>query len=233
MIRSRLGRALILSGLFVMTAEARATGVDVLSLCERAGQEAEQEAGVPTGLLLAIGRVESGRWDQTLGRVTPWPWAVDVAGTGRHPGSKDEAIRLVEEARTAGTRNIDVGCFQVNLLHHPNAFSDLHQAFDPATNARYAARLLVSLKQRLGGWSEAVEAYHSANPAHGIPYGRAVMASLKEAGEVKPQAVAQSYTAFGMTVWTPTRGGAAPSMIAIESRPTTQIALPRITTPSR
>ena len=34
-----------------------------LNACEQAGIAAEQAGGLPTGLLLAIGKVESGRWD--------------------------------------------------------------------------------------------------------------------------------------------------------------------------
>ena len=41
--------------------------------------------------------------------------------------------------RAQGARSIDVGCMQVNLLHHADAFASLEQAFDPVANARYAA----------------------------------------------------------------------------------------------
>lgn len=182
-------------------------------LCERAGAAAEKEHGLPDGLLLAIGRVESGRWDPHLGRVTPWPWAVNVAGAGNLSASRDGAIGAVRDAQASGQRNIDVGCFQVNLMHHPNAFATLDDAFDPYTNARYAARLLVSAKQRLGTWTAAVEAYHSANPARAIPYGRAVMGRWTEAaGAAVPS---QPVSAHGMKVWTPSPTGSAPSMIAI------------------
>jgi hypothetical protein len=145
------------------------------ALCERAGAAAETEYGLPSGLLLAVGRVESGRHDPLLGRVAPWPWAVNVAGAGHLSPSRPLAVNAVRQARRDGHRNIDAGCFQVNLLHHPNAFPSIEDAFDPVLNARYAARLLADARQRLGSWTAAVESYHSANPARGIPYGRAVM----------------------------------------------------------
>lgn len=191
------------------TGAAHASGV----MCERAGTTAEKEHGLPDGLLLAIGRVESGRWDPFLGRVTPWPWAVNVAGAGNLSASRDGAIGAVRDAQSAGQRNIDVGCFQVNLMHHPNAFATLDDAFDPFINARYAARLLAGAKQRLGTWTAAVEAYHSANPARGIPYGRAVMGKWTEAASATVSG--QPVSAHGMKVWTPSPTGSAPSMIAI------------------
>ena len=40
---------------------------------------------------------------------------------------------------------------QVNLMHHPNAFADLDEAFDPAANARYAVTFLSALYQQTQG----------------------------------------------------------------------------------
>lgn len=213
-IRSALLAALLTCSavppaLMAGTGAAHASGV----MCERAGAVAEKEHGVPDGLLLAIGRVESGRWDPFLGRVTPWPWAVNVGGAGNLSVSRDGAVGAVRDAQAAGHRNIDVGCFQVNLMHHPNAFATLDDAFDPYTNARYAARLLATTKQRLGSWTAAVEAYHSANPVRGVPYGRAVMGKWTEAASTTVSG--QPVSAHGMKVWTPSPAGTAPSMIVI------------------
>ena len=99
------------------------------SVCEEVGTAAERENGIPPGLLLAIGRVESGRWDAGRGRVTPWPWTINAAGKGQWFETREDAIRTVNALREAGTRSIDVGCFQVNLFYHPKAFADLDQAF--------------------------------------------------------------------------------------------------------
>src|SRR4029077_17539047 len=112
---------------------------DPLNVCERAGVAVEQASGLPPGLLLAIGRIESGRWDSGRGRVTAWPWTINAAGKGQWFGTKDKAIETVRDLSEAGTRSIDVGCFQISLLYHPAAFASLEQAFDPDANARYAA----------------------------------------------------------------------------------------------
>lgn len=182
-------------------------------LCEQAGTAAEREHGLPPGLLLAIGRVESGRHDPLLGRVAPWPWTVNVGGNGNLAPSRRAAVDAVNQARREGRQNIDAGCFQVNLLHHPNAFASIEDAFDPATNARYAARLLSDAKQRLGNWTAAVESYHSANPARGIPYGRTVMEQwFDSASDPTPR---QPVTSYGMKVWTPSSAGRGASTITI------------------
>ena len=98
------------------------------NLCETEADVTEQALHLPSELLLAIGRVESGRPGED-GRVAPWPWSVNAAGQGHFLASKAEAIELVHALQDQGIRSIDVGCFQVNLLQHPNAFQGLSDAF--------------------------------------------------------------------------------------------------------
>jgi hypothetical protein len=59
--------------------------------------------------------------------------------------TKAKAIAHVRELQARGVRNIDVGCMQINLRHHPNAFPDLETAFDPEMNTAYAAQFLNGL----------------------------------------------------------------------------------------
>jgi hypothetical protein len=75
-----------------------------------------------------------------------------------------------------------VGCFQVNLMHHPYAFARLEDGFDPAANAAYAGAFLTSLRQRLGSWEAAVAAYHSATPERGEAYRARVFAAWNQPG---------------------------------------------------
>ncbi len=139
------------------------------NLCETEANATEQALHLPPDLLLAIGRVESGRPGEG-GRVAPWPWSVNAAGQGHFLASKAEAIELVQALQVQGIRSIDVGCFQVNLLHHPDAFQALSDAFDPAQNARAAGLFLTSLHASYTNWDQAIAAYHSANPSIGLPY---------------------------------------------------------------
>ena len=158
-------------------------------VCEQAGRDAAAAAHLPRGLLLAIGRVESGRYSATLGRIAPWPWAVDVAGTGVLFDTQDAAMQTIRAAWTNGQHNIDVGCFQVNLRAHPNAFPDLRTALDPTANARFAAGFLASLHARLGSWPAAAAAYHSETAALARPYLLAVMRNWAGATDRDPAPV--------------------------------------------
>ncbi len=131
-------------------------------------------ARMPDKLLPAIARVESGRLDPATGRVRPWPWTINVEGTGYFYDSKEQVISAVQQFQAKGVRSIDVGCMQVNLMHHPKAFSDLQEAFDPAANARYAVKFLSALYQQTKDWSLATAWYHSQVPDRGEEYQRLV-----------------------------------------------------------
>ncbi len=142
--------------------------------CRPAIVASERASGLPPQVLGAIGLVESGRVNPRTGLAAPWPWTINVAGTGRMFDSAADAIAAVKVAQAAGVQSIDVGCMQINLLYHPHAFDTLQDAFDPAANVRYAAGFLARLHDRTGDWSAAIAAYHSATPALGLPYARTV-----------------------------------------------------------
>lgn len=133
--------------------------------CARLTARAERAHGLPTHLLTAISKVESGRWHVASGAVLAWPWTVTAGGKGRFLPSKKAAIAEVERLRARGVRNIDVGCMQINLGYHPEAFASLEEAFDPRRNVAYATRFLGELRARWGSWTRAVGNYHSNTPA--------------------------------------------------------------------
>ncbi len=150
-------------------------------LCEAAISAVEPTAKVPPKLLLAIARTESGR---TLpsGQMVAWPWTINVAGIGYFFEKVQDAIVAVERFRAANVRSIDVGCMQVNLMHHPNAFASLQEAFQPSVNAAYAAKFLAALRTELGSWPKAIAAYHSRVPELSAAYGQRVMQAWPLAG---------------------------------------------------
>lgn len=131
----------------------------VAALCDRAAHQAAQDSGVPVSVMLAITRAETGR--SVSGIVAPWPWAINRAGKGAWFPSREAAIEAVTQAIASGERNIDIGCFQINLRWHGTAFRSLEDMFDPSRNARYAAEFLASLYGETGDWSAAIGAYHS------------------------------------------------------------------------
>jgi hypothetical protein len=149
------------------TAQPRAD--DPSLACARAAAQAEQEWRLPQGLLAAIGTVESGR--RGAGTFpTIWPWTINAEGRGIYQPSKATAVGAVRALQLRGARLIDVGCFQVDLFYHPDAFATLEQAFDPNANARAAARILSLARLRNTAWDGAIAAYHSSVPLFGAVY---------------------------------------------------------------
>lgn len=198
--------------------------------CTQAAAVAEAGAAVPPGLLLAIGNVESGRTDAT-GTRTPWPWTINAGGVGRFFASADEAIFAVEALRAGGVQSIDVGCFQINLFHHPDVFPDLASAFTPLNNALAAVRFLVSLHEEFGAWEPAIAAYHSRAETAGGRYRDQVLASWHGA------AFSGGIRLAGIHIWGPAGeidfGGEVPSSdprLTVPGRSRPQ--LPRIVTAS-
>ena len=154
------------------------------AVCGPAISAAERAGNTAPGLLAAIGLVESGRTDPRTKVRAPWPWTVTAEGIGTFYTSKSAAIEAVQALQGRGIGSIDVGCMQVNLLHHPKAFATLADAFDPALNAKYAARFLGDLFARTGTWPAAAAAYHSFTPDLGAKYGKLIAAVW--AGEPVP-----------------------------------------------
>nr|WP_294517555.1 lytic transglycosylase domain-containing protein [uncultured Rhodopila sp.] len=200
-----------------------------MQVCRRAAVAAEQEQGLPSGLLLAIGQQESGRWNAASGAVEPWPYAANAAGEGRLLSSRAEAIFYVTDRLRSGIQSIDVGCFQINLHHHPTAFSSLEEAFDPEANARYAARFLKALYTETGSWEAAIGRYHSATPGLGDSYRAAVLGRWGGRGTATPAAATRSTPGVeiiaGVTVQRPLAPGGQVNVLASSA------GLPHVITP--
>jgi hypothetical protein len=154
----------------------RPVAADPAQLCETAATTAEYTARLPARLLGAISLTETGRVDPASGRIRPWPWTINAEGVGQFFDSREQAVAAVKALQARGVQSIDVGCMQVNLMYHPRAFTSLDDAFDPNTNATYAARFLNALYASSRDWSAAIAAYHSETPDLGDAYRVLVMA---------------------------------------------------------
>ena len=137
-------------------------------ICDQAAQFAASKTDVPLALLRTITRAETGR-QKGIGFV-PWPWTVNMEGTGKWFESEDSARAYVFRHFKQGARSFDVGCFQINYKWHGDAFASIEEMFDPDKNALYAAQFLESLRAELGSWSAAVGAYHSRTPKYANLY---------------------------------------------------------------
>jgi hypothetical protein len=145
---------------------------DPSSLCAAAIGVAEHRHETPQGLLTVIAKVESGRPSHT-GALQPWPWTVDADGQGAFFASKADAVAWSRQAQESGSVTfLDVGCMQVDLRAHPDAFANLDEAFDPAANVDYGARFLRQLHDGVAGgnWFTAVGMYHSRTPVLAAMY---------------------------------------------------------------
>lgn len=195
------------------------------SPCRAAIAAVEPGSGLPPGLLEAIARVESGRRDPLSGAIEPWPWAVNIGGEGLYAADRAQAVAAVLLARARGVQQIDVGCMQISLGHHPNAFASLEEAFDPPANVAYAARFLRDLRARSADWEEAIGRYHSGTPERAAAYLARVQAVLgmppgPAAPARDPVVVIQAPEARAVRVVVPGQGAAvAPA------------GLPRVVTP--
>lgn len=138
--------------------------------CDYHIKRLEKEQGIPAQLLLAIAKVESGHVDQKQGRMVAWPWTINVQGKGYKFRTKLEAVQAIKKHLADGIKSIDVGCMQVNLAYHGDAFESIEQAIEPKQNVEYAAQFLRNLRDEHSSWTTAVARYHSATPAHHIPY---------------------------------------------------------------
>jgi len=114
--------------------------------CDEMASRVETVYGIPQGLLASISIVESGVFVSKKGvNGTPkkvahaWPWTIQVKGKGYFFATKAEAIAAAQYLLDHNIRNFDVGCTQVNMMYHADAFKNLDEAFDPITNMKYAA----------------------------------------------------------------------------------------------
>jgi tetratricopeptide (TPR) repeat protein len=174
MTMSKLAGLIALALLAVQPAYAQDADVAAEFQCLRYLQSHERSLRIPQGLLTAISLAEAGR-PGADGSLAAWPWTINVGGRGQYFETKEQAVAATRKLLDEGQRSIDVGCMQVNLRFHPNAFPTIEDAFDPATNVAYGAQFLASLHKLQGSWAKAVERYHSSDDGRREQYRERVM----------------------------------------------------------
>ncbi|MEK6733930.1 MAG: lytic transglycosylase domain-containing protein, partial [Pseudomonadota bacterium] len=83
----------------------------------------EAKYQIPKHLLRSISIRETGRWFSKAKIYIPWPWSINQGGKSYYFSTKKEAVEKVRQMLKMGYTNIDIGCMQINLHHHQNAFS--------------------------------------------------------------------------------------------------------------
>ena len=120
-------------------------------------------------MLSSISRVEAGR-KLSSGEVKGWPWSINHAGKGLYFETKKGALKYLKNAVSNGSKNIDVGCMQLNYRWHKGAFSSLDDMFDPEKNIQYAAKFVKELYGRHQNWEDVIKHYHSNKKKFNVPY---------------------------------------------------------------
>ena len=160
MAAHRLILTLALTGVTVVQADA---------LPPPAYQLAAARAGIPASVLFAIALQESGT--PLRGRLMPWPWTLNVAGTPQRFASRDKACAALRlELTRHDPKRIDVGLGQTNLGYHSDRYPSACNALDPRANLAITAELLRAHYADVGDWVVAAGRYH--RPAGGAPAAR-------------------------------------------------------------
>ena len=161
----------ITSFLYVFFAIGLGWSVDLTNKpnCEKIANRIESETNLPIHLLSSISRVEAGR-KLSSGEVKGWPWSINHAGKGLYFETKKGALKYLKNAVSNGSKNIDVGCMQLNYRWHKGAFSSLDEMFDPEKNIQYAAKFVKELYGRHQNWEDVIKHYHSNKKKFNVPY---------------------------------------------------------------
>lgn len=192
-------------------------------VCIAAILAAEARYGIPDNLLLALGLQEAG-YSGPQG-LTVWPWSVNAAGEGRRFANRHQAEAFVIQKQAQGVASIDVGCLQINLRWHPDAFATLSQGFEPVRNVGYAARYLLELYQESGDWWVAAGRYHSRSEGPQATYLASLTRNLGVAQARLPQFAALAETVeFGIGGF---GDGAGPHGLPVASGGYLRAAAPR------
>jgi hypothetical protein len=92
------------------------------NICKTAIGQVERSNKMSNMLLHAVSLAESGRWNAANKASIASPWTVTAKGKGKFYPNREKAISAVKRLQCNGVKNIDVGCMQINLMHHKSAF---------------------------------------------------------------------------------------------------------------
>ena len=85
-------------------------------LCISEIMKTEKHLNLPKNILLAISLTETGRLVD--GVYIPWPWSLNVKGKGFYLDNKKQATKYALTNIKNFTKNVDIGCMQINYYYH-------------------------------------------------------------------------------------------------------------------
>lgn len=143
--------------------------------CNKYFKILEYKYHMPKNLMKAIAYTESGKWSRHFRKNIVWPWTINSHGKGYYFKTKQEAIDKVKELKKMGRKSIDVGCMQINLKYHPDAFKNLDEALSPKHNIGYSAQFIANKYKRYNSWETAIRHYHNRKRKYSNRYLRRVL----------------------------------------------------------
>jgi soluble lytic murein transglycosylase-like protein len=108
------------------------------------------------------------------------PYAVFAGGKTHYPARREEALRIVSEARAAG-QSYDLGLMQVNKFWIDKYGLDPASLFDPTVNRQWGTAILADEIARHGLTWKAVGKYHSPDDERGRLYAWKIYAAARKA----------------------------------------------------
>ena len=162
--------------------------VEIKSKCEDVIRNIENITDIPSGVLLGIGKAESGRILKNK-EIVIWPWTINHAGKSLFFDNKNQMKSYLLKHTKKGDNNLDVGCMQINLKWHKQNFKDIKDMLAIEPNVSYAASFLIQLKNKYGSWEKAIKHYHSSDPVKNEPYFKKVLSFWKSKKKKPTQVV--------------------------------------------
>lgn len=99
------------------------------------------EKGLDPFELYAVSLLESSKYNSNR-TITPWPLAINSAGTPILPKSHADALNALQNELEKGVRSIDIGLMQINIKWNGYRVNDVRDLFDPEINLRVGADIL-------------------------------------------------------------------------------------------
>ena len=136
-----------------------------------------RETHVPASVLYGVALQES---RAALGKhvARPWPWTLNVRGTGYRYGSRAAVFAALNTWLKSGETRIDVGLMQIHWRYHAPKLGNSWRALSPEHNLRVGAAVLRACFRQLGNWTDATGCYHSQTPWRADAYKASVAALI-------------------------------------------------------
>jgi soluble lytic murein transglycosylase-like protein len=161
--------------------------------CSRLFSNFEKKYQIPRDTLHSISLQETGKAHPSHKKMIVWPWVINLAGRSLYFNTKAETVYFVKQELKKGKKNIDLGCMQINWMHHGHNFRSVEHALEPRINVHFGAMFLRKKFEQVGNWHKAIAHYHSATPKLGEKYSQSVF-KIANNLDANKKAIVQYYT---------------------------------------